>query len=210
FVSVVAVSGTGAHAGIPLWKMGVAELPVDVRARRLRLTLRAGATRAHPGEPLTVHLHAADPAGRPVRGAFSLSVVDAGVLSLVAEQAPAILDAFYAERGLGVQTAYSQNVAAFQVSAAGAANASGREHRAARFAAASPARLGGGGGGSGAATPAARLRARFPDTAYWNPTLVTDAHGDATVSFTLPDTLTTWRIAARGLTADTLVGQASL
>ena len=43
FVSVVAVSGTGAHAGIPLWKMGVAELPVDVRARRLRLTLRAGA-----------------------------------------------------------------------------------------------------------------------------------------------------------------------
>src|SRR5207248_11164759 len=129
--------------------------------------LRADATRAHPGAPLTVRLHAADREGRPVRGAFSLAVVDAGVLSLAAEQVPAILDAFYAERGLGVQTAYSQNVAAFQVSAGGAAaNASKREHRAAQFAAASAARPGGG-GGAGAATPATRLRVRFPDTAYW-------------------------------------------
>src|SRR5205085_11352437 len=33
FVSVVVVSGADPHAAAPLWKMGVAELLVDVRAR---------------------------------------------------------------------------------------------------------------------------------------------------------------------------------
>lgn len=47
----------------------------------------------------------------------------------------------------------------------------------------------------------------FKDTAYWNPTLHTDASGRAQVSFKLPDNLTTWTIAAVGATSDTKVGQ---
>lgn len=39
-------------------------------------------------------------------------------------------------------------------------------------------------------------RSDFPDTAYWNPTVTTDANGNAEVSIPLPDNLTTWRLAA--------------
>jgi len=211
FVSVVLVAGTDARGDAPLWKMGVAELPVDVRARQLRLSLRADTTRARPGETITATLHAATPDGRPVQGEFSLAVADAGVFSLAAEAAPSILDAFYAERGLGVQTAYSQNIRGFQVSAADIAtgNAASRERHAAFKAA--PARTGGGGGGGGSgAGPTGKPRAYFPDTAYWNATVTTGADGNATLPIALPDNLTTWRLSARGLTRDTLVGQTTL
>ncbi len=50
-------------------------------------------------------------------------------------------------------------------------------------------------------------RNAFKDTAYWNPTLRTDASGRAQVSFKLPDNLTTWTLAAVGTTSDTRVGQ---
>lgn len=55
----------------------------------------------------------------------------------------------------------------------------------------------GGGGG----------RTVFKDTAYWNPTVKTDENGRAQVTFTIPDNLTTWVVAAVGATADTMVGQ---
>ncbi|HEY3397821.1 MAG TPA: alpha-2-macroglobulin family protein [Armatimonadota bacterium] len=49
----------------------------------------------------------------------------------------------------------------------------------------------------------------FADTAFWAPTVVTDAQGQATVSFPLPDNLTTWRTTCRAATLDTRVGQAT-
>jgi len=51
-----------------------------------------------------------------------------------------------------------------------------------------------------------KVRKDFKDTAYWNPTVVTDENGEAKVVFKLPDNLTTWRATARGVTEDTLVG----
>ncbi|MBI5368931.1 MAG: hypothetical protein HZA54_17985, partial [Planctomycetes bacterium] len=54
---------------------------------------------------------------------------------------------------------------------------------------------------------AALVRARFPDTGYWNPSIVTGADGKATVKFKLPDNATTWRLTAYGATRDTLVGK---
>ncbi|NIM07123.1 MAG: hypothetical protein GTN69_04815, partial [Armatimonadetes bacterium] len=52
-----------------------------------------------------------------------------------------------------------------------------------------------------------KVRKKFPDTAFWNPTIVTDAEGKASVSFEIPDTLTTWRATARGITLNTEVGE---
>ncbi|MEZ6195210.1 MAG: alpha-2-macroglobulin family protein [Planctomycetota bacterium] len=51
------------------------------------------------------------------------------------------------------------------------------------------------------------VRRNFSDLAAWEPELHTDAAGVATVSFRLPDSLTTWVATARGLTTDTRVGQ---
>ncbi|NIM52630.1 MAG: hypothetical protein GTO22_25860, partial [Gemmatimonadales bacterium] len=66
------------------------------------------------------------------------------------------------------------------------------------------------GGGGGFGEEFGVVRQRFPDTAYWNPTVRTDEDGRATVSVELPDNLTTWRMGARGVTAETLVGQADV
>jgi len=51
----------------------------------------------------------------------------------------------------------------------------------------------------------------FPvqETGYWNPRIVTDKDGKATVKFLVPERSTAWRLTARGITAGTLSGQAS-
>ncbi len=51
------------------------------------------------------------------------------------------------------------------------------------------------------------VRNTFKDAAYWNPAIKTDSNGRATVSFKLPDNLTTWTLAAVAQTRDTKVGQ---
>ncbi len=49
----------------------------------------------------------------------------------------------------------------------------------------------------------------FPDTSFWNPTVLTDARGNASISFIMPDNLTTWRATARAADLETHVGQAT-
>ncbi|MGD8452314.1 MAG: tetratricopeptide repeat protein [Phycisphaerae bacterium] len=49
-------------------------------------------------------------------------------------------------------------------------------------------------------------RTFFPEVAYWNPRIVTDADGKATVRIIVPDSSTTWKLVARGVTPETLVG----
>ncbi|MEW6228312.1 MAG: VanW family protein [Bacillota bacterium] len=53
------------------------------------------------------------------------------------------------------------------------------------------------------------VRKKFPDTAFWAPTIVTDRNGTAKVEFNLPDSLTTWRATARAHTLKTQVGSAT-
>ena len=128
-----------------------------------------------------------DADGQPVQGEFSLSVVDKAVLALADPNAPDIRDAFYGNQNLGVRTGMS--LAAY-------ANRN-------IFA---PGGMGGGGGE--AATPV--VRERFEDTAFWDAQIVTDEQGQARVTMTLPDNLTTWQVLSRGLTADTRVGQGEM
>ncbi|MFH1228444.1 MAG: MG2 domain-containing protein [Planctomycetota bacterium] len=53
----------------------------------------------------------------------------------------------------------------------------------------------------------AEVRQKFADTALWLTTLTTGQTGTATASFTMPENLTTWKINAWGMTAETKVGQ---
>jgi uncharacterized protein YfaS (alpha-2-macroglobulin family) len=61
-------------------------------------------------------------------------------------------------------------------------------------------------GPTGAAAPDAgpRVREYFPETLYWNPALLTDDHGQATLTLPLADSITTWRLS---LIANTQAGQ---
>ncbi len=115
-----------------------------------------------------------------------MQLVDLAVESLSGGSGTDILAAFYSQRGLGVNTAATLALSVDRNNLELAAEGKG----------------GGGGGGDGT------VREDFPDTAYWNAAVRTDAQGRAQVAVTLPDSLTTWRLTAQAVTSDTLVGVA--
>ncbi len=165
------------------FREGYLNLDVQPVAQELHIELTAEPKVNEPGGEMTLQLRVTDSAGEPVNGEFSLSVVDKAVLALADPNSPDILSAFYSKQSLGITTGLS--LAAY----------SGRYVL-------QPLGLGGG-GGEGLVT----VREEFPDTAYWNPSFITDSNGMGQVTLTLPDSLTTWVIETRGLTIDTRVGQ---
>jgi uncharacterized protein YfaS (alpha-2-macroglobulin family) len=132
-------------------------------------------------------LHATDSLGHGVQAQLAVSLVDKAVLSLAANTNPGLMETYYLKRDLGVESAASLTLYIDRLNLNQKVGSKG-----------------GSGGGGGNLGPA---RVKFPDTAYWNPSVVTDANGNATVSVTLPDNLTTWTFTAIGGTASTLVGE---
>jgi uncharacterized protein YfaS (alpha-2-macroglobulin family) len=55
-----------------------------------------------------------------------------------------------------------------------------------------------------------KVRKAFPDTAFWAADVTTDNSGHAQAKVDFPDSLTTWRATARGVTHDTKLGAATL
>jgi len=47
------------------------------------------------------------------------------------------------------------------------------------------------------------------ETGYWNPSIVTGEDGKATVTFAVPERSTAWTLLAKGITAETLAGEAT-
>ena len=186
----IAVTLLGQDAqGYPDFRQGYVNLTVDPSFEYLNVTLTSQPERTGPGEPVTFNLRITDASGAPVQGEFSLSVVDLAVLALAEPSAANITSAFYGQQDLNVRTGISLA-------------ASGQRLRY------MPGGMGGGGGGGEAAELV--TRENFPDTAYWDAQIVTDANGEATVRMSLPDSLTTWQVLVRGLTRDTLVGETQL
>ena len=56
----------------------------------------------------------------------------------------------------------------------------------------------------GAAGP--KVRKDFPETLYYNPSLITDPSGKASVTLDMADSITEWRISTLANTADGVVG----
>ncbi|TAL30153.1 MAG: hypothetical protein EPN93_20230 [Spirochaetes bacterium] len=52
-----------------------------------------------------------------------------------------------------------------------------------------------------------KVRENFKDTAFWKPDIRTGADGNAELSFTVPDNLTTWRLTLRGHDREGRVGE---
>jgi uncharacterized protein YfaS (alpha-2-macroglobulin family) len=193
FVSVVIVKGEDETNPLPSFKIGYVQLPIDPTEKEMTIKMtpdKAAGQHYQPGDKVTYDVQVTDSQGKPLKAELALNLVDLSVLSLTDEQGPDIVSYFWRERGLAVHTASGLTLSIDRVNLSVAPEAKG----------------GGGGPGEEFAT----VRRRFPDTAYWNPSLRTDENGRATVSVELPDTLTTWRMGARGVTADTLVGKANV
>ncbi len=208
FASLLLVKGIDETSPAPSFRMGLAALKVSTADKRLQIVLiprvksaaapsgqattpGSGPLRIGPRETLVWEIRTLDAAGKPVPAEVSLALVDKAVLSLAEGpewDADSLMNRFYRERGLGVTTAATLVVNVDRL-----------------LAQLTEGGKGGGGGGEGAV--ALTVRREFPDTAYWNAAVRTDSDGTAQVELTLPDSLTTWTMDARGVTADTKVGQ---
>jgi len=120
----------------------------------------------------------------------ALGVVDEMIYVLQPEIAPNIHDFFYHPRRNNVRTQYSQSFIGYDLSTnqLGKAPTSHNTHER-------------------ATKVLERPRRDDVDTALWAPKITTDANGHAEVTFKMPDSLTRWRMTARAMTSDGVVGQ---
>ncbi len=179
-------------------RVGITELRVAPDQFALNIDLTPRAEQFAPGDTAVYDILVTDSGGNPVEADLSLALVDLAVLSLLEDNAPPIMEAFYSPVPY-----YSQLGSGLLISGEGLEPEVPLE-----------ALGGGGGGGDGLAEEAVgrleeedETRRNFPDTAYWNPSVKTGADGTAVVEIPLPDTLTTWRLSSKAVTTDTRVGQ---
>ena len=185
YISVMVVGQEGlSSAG---FRMGYANIHVNPAFLSLNVTLTPDKETIEPGESVQVDMLVTDQQGKPVQGEFSLAAVDKAIYALAEPFEEPIVEAFYGTQPLQVYTSASltANVSVKSIEPPGR----------------------GGGGGDYLLTPS--LRENFQDTAYWQAKVETGSDGRASVTFPLPDNLTTWIVQVRGLTRDMLVGEAS-
>ncbi|MGI4778453.1 MAG: alpha-2-macroglobulin family protein [Janthinobacterium lividum] len=159
--------------GKPAYRFGLAEIRVGTDAHRIDVKV----TSDKPSYPVRgkaqVTISARLPDGRPAAGAeVALAAVDQALLELMPNDSWNLLQAMLQRRSWGVSTSTAQMEIV------------GRRHYGKK---AVPA---GGGGGK------AQTRELLDTLLLWNPAVVLDANGQATVTVPLNDALTTFRIVA--------------
>ena len=177
------------------------ELIVPATEQRLNVAIAADATQYGAGDSAELTLQVTDSAGNPVAANISLALVDEAIFALAADNAGDIFQTFHGRRGNRVSTFESPT----QVDMYGPAPVDADPESAPTGTPAPTSVAPRDSSGENGVDP----RRIFLDTAYWNPTLVTDAAGRAVITVPLPDNLTTWRVIARAVTLDTKVGEAT-
>jgi uncharacterized protein YfaS (alpha-2-macroglobulin family) len=193
YISVVVIKGARSD-GVPDFRMGMVQLNVNTEKQALNVKITPDREQAGPGDQVTYTIRVTDMDGQPVSSELSLALADLATLSLSDPNSVPILDYFYNQRSLSVRTAIPIVLSI--------------EHYLPQLEANLSYGYGeGSGGGKGADELGVMdIRQDFPDTAFWQAHIVTDQNGEASVSVTLPDNLTIWRMDARAVTLDTRVG----
>ncbi len=186
FVSVTLVRGRaeqpsydkdGLDLAKPQGKTGYAQLRVSQKEREIRTGVSTDKKHYLPGEKVTVKLDTSIE-GKPVAADVTVMVVDEGILALTGYQVPNLMDIFYAPQALSVSMADNR------VFLIGQRNFGEKgENR-------------GGGGSALHQLGGTDLRSHFEFTPYFNAQVKTDSQGQGTVTFNLPDNLTSFRVMA--------------
>nr|WP_229722475.1 MG2 domain-containing protein [Xylophilus rhododendri] len=157
----------------PAYRFGMAEIRVSSKAHTLDVQVAADKPRYPVRGKALVTISARLPDGKPAAGAeVALAAVDQALLELMPNDSWNLLDAMLQRRAWGVATSTAQM------------DIVGRRHYGRK---AVPA----GGGGGHAAT-----RELLDTLLLWNPRVLLDAQGRATVEVPLNDALTRFRIVA--------------
>jgi uncharacterized protein YfaS (alpha-2-macroglobulin family) len=173
---------------------GSKSISVPPDAFKLNVQLQPSKPQFQPGEAASYSLVAKDAQGKPVAAEFSLGVVDEAIYAIRPDNTTDILKFFYGRVSNLVSTDSSLSYY-FHGEAGKKQMQLAKVKKRDWLAQIKPERL---------VQP--KIRKAFPDTAFWVADAKTGADGKATVKFSFPDSLTTWRATARGITADSKVG----
>ena len=198
----------------PAFAAGRAALQVPPTRRTLSLSVTPARKELVPGSETSAEVVVLDHEGRPVPGAqVALMVVDEAILSLSGHTQPDPVAVFYAPRPADVSDLRARALLRLQAPAlpeeqarAELAESSARGNAMAADSAPAPGGArrrmakgraeGGAGGGASVAGPAIDLRKDLRALAVFAPAQVTDAAGKTEVRYTLPDSLTRYRLVA--------------
>ncbi len=166
---------------------------------QMNVTVKSDKAQYLPGQTAEYSIEATAVDGQPVAGAeFSLGVVDEAIYGIRQDTLPPLLEFFFSRDYNTILTNSSLDYY-FMGQAGKRQMQLAQLRKPSRLAQLKPDRL---------VLP--KIRKVFPDTAFWAADIVTDASGHAQAKVEYPDSLTTWRATARGVTADTKVGGAIL
>ncbi|WP_017653700.1 alpha-2-macroglobulin family protein [Fortiea contorta] len=161
-----------------LVKIGFAPFKVDLQDKYLKVQVTPTQASLTPSSEATVKLELKDNQGNPTSGQFTVMVVNEAVLQLSGYRPPDLVNTVYAEQQ--ISTRFSDNRPDVVIQAQDVAKPKGWGY-------------GGGFSGNLANT---RTRKDFQALAFYNGSVITDASGQAQITFKLPDDLTTWRVMA--------------
>lgn len=187
YVSVVLLQGRttdrifseeGDDLGKPSFKIGYVNLPVDPGTKHLQVNVKVNRKEFRPRGKARVTFQVNDSNGKPRIAECSIAVVDRGVLDLIGYKTPNSFDHFYGQRPLSVETVESR------LHVLGQRNYGEKGEN----------RGGGGAGMRAGLFSEVDLRGLFKATVYWDARIITDADGKGTVTFNLPDNLTTFKV----------------
>lgn len=162
------------------------ELQVDAGMHRLNVSIEPDRAEYRPRQEANLTVRVTNAQNQPVQAELSLALVDEAIFSLSDDRSGLIFDAFYGRRAHLVDTYNSMALSRYLQDQGEC-----------------------GGGGGDYYFEETSPRSNFQDTAIWLPEIRTDANGVATVSVTLPDNLTRWRVVVKAITAATQAGEAS-
>ncbi|MEW5981438.1 MAG: MG2 domain-containing protein [Acidobacteriota bacterium] len=167
---------------------------VPATSRQLSIAVEADPEVGKPGGTGRFSLSVTDADGAPVKAQLSVGIVDEAVYGVKPDSTPDPVRFFYRLSYSRVWTDFSRDYSF--VGYAGSQELL-LTHRRRPFTLADF---------KGDTPQRPQVRKEFPDAIFWVADLVTAADGRAEVEVPYPDALTTWRLTARAVTADTRAG----
>ncbi|MCK4667179.1 hypothetical protein KAU33_10540, partial [Candidatus Dependentiae bacterium] len=164
----------GKDLGKPEFYSGYSQVSIDSSQYKLNITISSDKEHYEPGDNVELEVTVQDAEGFPVESELCVSIVDKGVLSLVGYKLPDPYYFFWKKRPLDVKTVSTLN------------DVLGRQKYQEKGE--DP-----GGGGDESSFGSVVVRKNFKESTYYTAFLNTDKNGNATVSFKLPDNLTTFK-----------------